>query len=83
MKLAEKIMRWVPLAAQTAAEAQEEFRSVMVERAENRLRNIGRSPTFAEYLNKTYLSLLAGSGKKPDTIITEKGHYKRWHASLV
>jgi len=77
-----KEVRWVPLAAKTAAEAQEEFRTLMVERTENRLRHIGRSPDFAEYLDQTYLPLLAGSGKKPDTITTEKGHYKRWRESL-
>jgi integrase len=77
-----KEVRWVPLAAKSAAEAQDEFRTVMVERKENRLRHIGRSPAFAEYLDKTYLPLLAGSGKKPDTITTEKAHYKRWRAAL-
>lgn len=77
-----KEVRWVPLAAKTAAEAQDEFRKVMVERAENRLRHIGRSPAFAEYLDQTYLPLLAGSGKKPDTITTEQAHYKRWREAL-
>ena len=77
-----KELSWVPLAAKSAAEAQEEFRTVMVERTENRLRHIGRSPSFAEYLDQTYLPLLAGSGKKADTITTEKGHYKRWRTLL-
>ena len=58
-----KDVRWVPLSAKSAAEAQEEFRTLMVERTENRLRHIGRSPSFAEYLDQTYLPLLAGSGK--------------------
>lgn len=77
-----KEVRWVPLAAKSAAEAQDEFRKLMVERTENRLRHIGRSPAFAEYLDVTYLPLLAGSGKKPDTITTEQAHYKRWRESL-
>lgn len=77
-----KDVRWVPLAAKTAAEAQEEFRKLMVERSERRLRHIGRSPAFAEYLDQTYLPLLAGSGKKPDTITTEKAHYNRWREAL-
>jgi len=77
-----KQVRWVPLAAKSAAEAQEEFRKLMVERTENRLRHIGRSPDFAEYLDTTYLPLLAGSGKKPATIMTERAHYKRWRESL-
>ncbi len=73
-----KNVRWVPLAAKSAAEAQDELRTLVVERKEHRLRHVGRSPTFAEYLNQTYLPLLAGSGKKPDTIITETTHYNRW-----
>ena len=77
-----KKLSWVPLAAQTPAEAQEELRTVMVERQENRLRHIGRSPTFADYLDNTYLPLLDGSGKKPDTITTENAHYNRWRESL-
>ena len=72
----------MPLSASTAAEAQEEFRKLLVERSENRLRHIGRSPSFSEYLDKTYLPLLSGSGKKPDTITTEQAHYKRWRTAL-
>ena len=75
--------RWrVPLAAKTAAEAQEEFRKLMLERTENRLRHIGLSPSFGEFYNKSYLPMLNASGKKPATIVTEKGHYKRWVAAI-
>lgn len=77
-----KSVRWVPLAAKSVAEAQDEFRKLLVERTENRLRHVGRSPTFAEYLDATYLPLLAGSGKKPDTITTEQAHYKRWREAI-
>jgi integrase len=77
-----KDVRWVPLAAKTAAEAQDEFRKLMVERTENRLRHIGLSPSFDEYYTKTYLPILNASGKKPDTITTEKGHYNRWLTAL-
>ena len=77
-----KNVRWVPLAAKSAAEAQDEFRKLLVERTENRLRHVGLSPAFAEYLDRTYLPLLAGSGKKPDTITTEQAHYKRWRESI-
>jgi len=72
----------VPLAAKTAAEAQEEFRTLMVERSENRLRHIGLSPAFGEFYNQSYLPMLNASGKKAATIVTEKGHYKRWEAAL-
>ena len=77
-----KNMRWVPLAAKSAAEAQEEFRKLLVERSENRLRHIGLSPMFGEFYEQAYLPMLNASGKKPDTIITEKAHYKRWQEAL-
>jgi len=77
-----KNVKWVPLKAKTGAEAQEEFRTLLVERSENRLRHIGRSPTFHEFYEKTYLPMLTASGKKPDTITTEKTHYKRWQKAL-
>jgi Phage integrase, N-terminal SAM-like domain len=77
-----KEVKWVALAASTAAEAQEALRTLLVERTENRLRHVGRSPTFGEFYQESYLPMLAASGKKPDTIITEKTHYKRWCEAL-
>jgi integrase len=68
--------------AGSAAEAQEELRKLLVERSENRLRHIGRSPAFDEYYDKTYLPELNTSKKKANTIVTEKTHYKRWRAAL-
>jgi hypothetical protein len=50
----QKSVKWVPLVAGTAAAAQEEFRTVLVERGEDRLRHIGRCPKFADYVEKTY-----------------------------
>src|SRR5271168_1835501 len=66
-----KSVRWVSLEAGTAAEAQKEFRELMVERSENRLRQIGLSPTFADFFKDTYLPILNSSGNKPATIVTE------------
>jgi len=43
-----KAVKWVPLKAETAAVAQEEFRTVLVERGEDRLRHIGRCPKFSD-----------------------------------
>ena len=77
-----KKLCWVPLKAGTVAQAQEELRTVLVERAENRLRHIGLAPALAEYLDQTHLPALALSGKKPGTIITETSHFKRWRAEL-
>ena len=73
-----KSVKWVPLEkATTASEAQEEFRALLVERDENRLRPIGLSPLFSDYA-QTYLERQETSGKKPDTIVTESGHIKKW-----
>jgi hypothetical protein len=49
-----KSLKWSPLNAATLGEAQAELRTLLVERKENRLRQIGRSPKFAEYLDETF-----------------------------
>jgi integrase len=74
-------VKWHPLDATTVAQAQNELRSLLVERRENRLRHIGESPKFGAYL-ETYLERLETSGKKPETIVTEKGHYNRWREAI-
>jgi hypothetical protein len=75
--LGHKSLKWVPLEAETAAEAQEEFRSLLVQRSENRLRPIGLSPLLRDY-GSVYLERQATSGKKPDTLVTERGHINKW-----
>jgi len=77
-----KKLQWVRLAGSTAAEAQKEVHKLLVEREQNQLPHIGRSPTFEQYLETTYLPRLAGSGKKKDTLVTEQAHYNRWKAAL-
>jgi len=77
-----KAVKWVPLEATTAAEAKQELDKLVVERSENRLRHIGRGPKVADYLEQTYLPRLETSGKKPDTLVTEKGHLNRWCESI-
>ena len=72
---------YFPLTATTTAEAKEALRKLLVERDENRLRHARRSPTFSEYL-KTYMGNLATSGKKADTLITERTHYNRWNEAI-
>src|SRR5881409_3671779 len=69
-----KSVKWVPLAeATTDAEAVVEFRKLLTERAENRLRPIGLSPLFKDCA-QTYLERQSTSGKKADTLVTESGH---------
>src|SRR5260370_7271233 len=41
-----KAVKWVPLEAETAAQPQEEFRTLLSERAEDRLRHLALIPTF-------------------------------------
>jgi integrase len=77
-----KNAKWVSLDAKSAAEAQEEFRKLLVERSQNQLRHIGRAPTFGDYFEKTYLPHLTTSGKKPDTMVVEKVHLHRWRDAI-
>jgi integrase len=78
----QKSVKWVPLKAGTAAAAQEEFRTVLVERGEDRLRHIGRCPKFADYVEKTYEQRLATSGKKAGTLVTERVHLKQLRETI-
>jgi integrase len=77
-----KAVKWVPLNAETSAAAQEEFRTLLVERGEDRLRHIGRCPRFSDYVAQTYELRLAASGKKPDTQVTERGHLNQLCESI-
>lgn len=77
-----KKMVWVPLTAATVAQAQEEIRRLLVERADNTLRHIGESPTLENYYTQSYLGLLSSAGKKNDTVVTERGHLQHWRRGL-
>src|SRR5208337_1856226 len=77
-----KAVKWVPLKADTAAAAQEEFRTLLVERGEDSLRHIGWCPKFSDYVDQTYAQRLATSGKKPDTLVTEHVHLKQLRESI-
>ena len=83
-----KAVKWVPLVqgpnqepVRTPAQAAEELHRLVLERSENRLRHIGQTPQFTDYLT-TYIARLPHSGKKPDTIITETTHYERWRKAI-
>jgi len=77
-----KAVKWVPLETTSAAETKQELDKLVVERSKNRLRHIGRGPKLRDYLEQTYLPRLDTSGKKPDTLVTEKGHLNRWRDSI-
>jgi hypothetical protein len=74
--------RPIKVGAAGRAEAQEEFRKLLVERVDNELRHIGRSPTFADFVDQSYEAHLVASGKKPDTLVTERVHLKQWRESV-
>ena len=77
-----KSVKWVPLTeATTDADAVVEFRKLLTEREENRLRPIGLSPLLKDYA-ATYLERQETSGKKADTLVTEGGHIKKWIAAI-
>ena len=71
--LGRKSKKWVPLESETAAEAQDALRALLVERSENRLRPIGLTPLFGNF-TQVYLDRQPTSGKKPDTLVTESAH---------
>ena len=77
-----KAVKWVPLASETVAQAQDALRTLLVDRGQNTLGHIGRSPKFAHYVEETYKPRLEASGKKPDTLVTEKGHLKGWSTAI-
>jgi integrase len=77
-----KSVKWVPLKAETAAEAQEDFRTLLVERGEDRLRHVGRCPKFSDYVEQTYEKRLVASGKKEGTLVTEHVHLKQLGESI-
>jgi hypothetical protein len=78
----EKVVKWVPLPkAGTPSQAVEQLHGLKTERAENRLRPIGLTPTFAEYL-AIHDARLEHPGKKPRTLITEQSHFVKWKKAL-
>jgi integrase len=77
-----KAVKWVPLEAESAAQAQDKYRTLLVERGEDRLRHVGRCPKFSDYIDQTYEKRLAASGKKPDTLVTERVHLKQLRESI-
>ena len=79
----QKRNRWVPLEnASTVAQAQSEFRRLLVERRDNQLRHVGRTPKMADYLQATYQPRLEVSGKRQRSIEKECGSLRRWAEAI-
>lgn len=73
-----KSSRWVPLAGVSFTEAKADYDRLKTERADDRLRPLGLTPTFRDYVEKTYKPQLDASGKRLSSIEKEKGYLKRW-----
>ncbi len=75
--LGRKSSQWVPLTGATFDEAKADYARLITERADNRLRPLGLTPTLADY-KTVYEKQLAVSGKRPATIAKEGTYLRRW-----
>ena len=85
-----KRMRRVPLTdsegnrVATVAKAIEELNRLRTHRSEDNLPKLGRTPTFAVYVDEYLAHVKAGQGtKKPGTIAKEESTLKLWKDHLV
>ena len=76
-----KVMKWAKLAASTPAEAVAEMKTLHVERQDNTLRHIGRTPKLSDYIT-TYIATLATSNKREATRDKESGCLEKWSEKL-
>ncbi len=72
-----KAVKWVPLEAATIAAAVEELGEKKVDRKRNKLKARPMSPKLSDFIAE-YKARLKLTGKKPRSIITEKGNLKPW-----
>ena len=75
--LGRKSSRWVELNGSAFAEAKADYDRLHVERADDRLRPMGLTPTLRDYITDSYKAQLATSGKRKSTIEKEKSYLKR------
>ncbi len=76
----DRALKWIPLEANTPAEAKRALDKLQIERAENSLRHIGKCPTFTDYL-PGYLERMSTS-KALATFRLHRGHLQRWQRAL-
>lgn len=76
--LGKKTSRFVPLNATSLSEALDDYRRLLVERDEDRLRPIGVVPTMAEYVDQSYADILRNSGKRDSSVRKELGYLRLW-----
>lgn len=79
--LGRKTSRWVPLGGVTLDEAKADYARLVTERADDRLRPLGLTPTLTDYIG-VYTKQLEVSGKRSGTVAKERGYLKRWAAKI-
>jgi integrase len=77
-----KSSQWVPLEGATLTEAKADYDRLKTERADDRVRPLGLTPTFRDYIEKTYYQQLDASGKRASSIQKEKSYLKKWCAGM-
>jgi integrase len=80
--LGHKTSQWVPLAGASVAEAKADYDRLRVERADDRLRPLGLTPTLRDYIQDTYQQQLAASGKRASSIEKEQSYLRRWSTQI-
>jgi integrase len=77
-----KSSRWVPLEVpldgSSLTEAKADYDRLKVERADDRLRPLGLTPTVRDYIQKSYIPQLDASGKRSSSIQKDKSYLNRW-----
>jgi hypothetical protein len=68
--LGRKTSRWVLLAAATLDDAKADYARLVTERADDRLRPLGLTPTLADYI-VVYTKQLEVSGKRTATVVSD------------
>ena len=76
--LGRKSSRWVPLEGNSFTDAKADYDRLRVERADDRVRPLGLTPTLRDYIDEAYKPQLAVSGKRASSIAKEESYLRRW-----
>jgi integrase len=79
--LGRKTARMVPLNGATLDEAKADYARLQTERADDRLRPLGLTPTLADYI-VVHTQRLKVSGKRASSVEKETGYLKHWSEEL-
>jgi integrase len=79
--LGRKSSRMVPLDAASLDQAKADYARLLTERADDRLRPLGLTPTFRDY-QASYGDQLRASGKRASTVQKELAYVKHWTSSI-